>query len=205
MNTAILFRVWRIIRIPLGAILLLFIGLVIYRIPVVIEKQKTEEAVLKIHAQKITLDDVTGKNLPPDPGVEADKTVKGIDANRNGIRDDVELAIFREYPDSAKTRAALLQYAFVLQIEAVQPIINAGVVGEIANQQDRAIFCTARLFPIGGESSVMSAIMEFNDFMLNLQFNTDARRKAHKEFYSHLKSGRIDSSPSCDIDPDSIQ
>ena len=37
------------------------------------------------------MDDVTGKNLPQDPGAEADKTIAGIDANKNGIRDDVEL------------------------------------------------------------------------------------------------------------------
>ena len=60
--------------------------------PVVIEKQKTEEAVLRIHAQKITLDDVMGTKLPPEPSQELnDSTIEGIDANQNGIRDDVEL------------------------------------------------------------------------------------------------------------------
>ena len=70
---------------------------------------KTNEQVVKIHNTKLMMDDVIGKNLPPDPGAEADKTVQGIDANKNGIRDDVELAIFKAYPDSAKTRAVMLQ------------------------------------------------------------------------------------------------
>ena len=45
------------------------------------------------------------------PGRRPIKTIAGIDANKNGIRGDMELAIFKQYPDSAKTRAVLLQYA----------------------------------------------------------------------------------------------
>jgi hypothetical protein len=82
-----------------------FAALVVYRMFFLWDKQKTDEQVARIHATKLTLDDVMGKNLPPDPGAEADKTIQGIDANHNGIRDDVELAIFKEYPNSAKTRA----------------------------------------------------------------------------------------------------
>ena len=40
----------------------------------------------------------------------------------------MELAIFKEYPNSAKTRAVLLQYALALQMEAVQPIVNKETV-----------------------------------------------------------------------------
>ena len=69
---------------------------------------KTNEQVAKIHNTKLTMDDVTGKNLPPDPGAEADKTIAGIDANKNGIRDDVELAIFKEYPDLGQNPSSLV-------------------------------------------------------------------------------------------------
>ena len=97
----------------------------------------------KIHATKLTMDDVIGKNLPPKPGTEADKTVAGIDANKNGIRDDVELAIFKEYPNSAKTRAVLLQYALALQMEAVQTIVNKETVIATIQEEDRADICIA--------------------------------------------------------------
>src|SRR3989344_4972301 len=117
-----------------------FVILVIVRMFHFANLKKTAAMVEKIHATKLSLDDVMGKNLPPDPGAEADKTVAGIDANQNGIRDDVELAIFKEYPNSAKTRAVLLQYALALQMEVVQPIINKDIVGEVANKQDRAFF-----------------------------------------------------------------
>lgn len=101
MNNKIFSRVWHIVRIPLAIILILFIGLVIYRIPAVKERARTQEVVKKIQAQKITLADVMGQNLPPEPDSALNNsTVEGIDANGNGIRDDVELAIFRLYPDS---------------------------------------------------------------------------------------------------------
>ena len=105
-------RSWKKILFRTGTVILAAYGiLVIARIPHAIEQQKTDAAAAKIHSTKLTLEDVMGKNLPPDPGPDADKTVQGVDANKNGIRDDVELAIFKEYPKSAKTRAVLLQYA----------------------------------------------------------------------------------------------
>ena len=121
--------------------ILLFMLAMLLRLPFYLQNKKTAEQVVKIHATKLTLDDVMGKNLPPDPGAEADKTVAGIDANGNGIRDDVELAIFKEYPNSAKTRAVLLQYALALQMETVQPVVNKETVTEVVREQSRADSC----------------------------------------------------------------
>src|SRR3989344_9044228 len=88
-----------------------YVILVIVRVVQLSNTDKTEAQVAKINAAKLQPSDVMGDNLPQDPGVDADKTIAGIDANNNGIRDDVELAVFKEYPNSAKTRAVLLQYA----------------------------------------------------------------------------------------------
>ncbi len=89
MNNQIFSRVWHIVRIPLAVILVLYVGLVIYRIPAAQERLKTQEVVKKIQAQKLTLADVMGQNLPPEPdSVLNNSTVEGIDANGNGIRDD---------------------------------------------------------------------------------------------------------------------
>lgn len=50
--------------------------------------------------------------LPPDPGPAADETLLGVDANGNGVRDEIERWIALEgAPDSAKLRAALMQKA----------------------------------------------------------------------------------------------
>ncbi len=206
MDTAIFFRVWRFIRIPLGIILIFFIGLVIYRMPVVIEKQKTEEAVLRIHAQKITLDDVMGKNLPPDPGADADKTVQGIDVNQNGIRDDVELAIFKEYPDSAKTRAVLLQYALALQMEVRQLTLNEDIVNVILEEDSRAGDCIAdtlvprKSLESSRNYSDIEKIDAYIKFVDERQFNTNERKTAKKKFYEHMGSYSNSPKASCDID-----
>lgn len=189
----------------LVALATIYVVLVIIRMFHFYNLDKTNEQVVKIHNTKLTMDDALGKNLPPDPGAEADKTVAGIDANKNGIRDDVELAIFKEYPDSAKTRAALLQYALALQMEVVQKIVNGGTVGAIANKQDRAFFCITKIIPgEGDEYKAMVAIEKYNKSIFDKQFNTESRKIAHKQFYSNLKSGRIDDSVSCDIDPSSL-
>jgi|SRR3989344_1983861 len=111
------YEAWIFLRIPLGIILVLFATLVVYRMPVVLEKEKTEEAVARIHAQKLTIENVNGEHLPPPPDpTQVDATIEGIDLNANGIRDDVELAIFEKYPNDTKIRAAELQYAMALQM-----------------------------------------------------------------------------------------
>ncbi|MDR2906020.1 MAG: hypothetical protein LBU73_08715 [Helicobacteraceae bacterium] len=52
-------------------------------------------------------------NLPPDPGEEGKQTLAGIDSNNNGVRDDVEIAIYNYAPrdDQERYRAALTQQA----------------------------------------------------------------------------------------------
>ncbi|MEK9147642.1 MAG: hypothetical protein AAB593_01910 [Patescibacteria group bacterium] len=134
---------WKKILIYVFAILLaMFIILIIARGFYLYKLEKTNEQVEKIHNTKLSFKDVIGENLPPDPGVDADKTIAGIDSNKNGIRDDVELAIFKEYPDSAKTRAALLQYALALQMEFTQPIVNKEIVTTIIeDNESRALKC----------------------------------------------------------------
>jgi len=196
-------RIWRLIRIPLGVILLLYIGLVVYRIPAVIEKQKTEEAVLRIHAQKITLDNVMGVNLPPapDPAL-VDATVAGIDENQNGVRDDVELAIFEEYPDSAKTRAVLLQYALVRQMELTQELINPGTVTAVAEHSSRADVCLTEIVPRGDLEKSIEIGDGFMEFVETRQLNTSSRKETQKNFYKgNLRSFSTPrNEPVCDID-----
>jgi len=196
--------IFKVLRFIAYGGVIFFVLLIIIRIPHNIGVQRTAEQVAKIHATKLTLADVMGDNLPPDPGTLADATIAGVDANQNGIRDDVELAIFEAYPNSAKTRAVLLQYALALQMEVTQPFINAGIVGEVANKQDRAIFCLAEIVPDKGEGGVITAIQEYGVYISQKQFNIDIRRGAHKDFYSKLKSGRVDESVSCDIELSSL-
>ena len=123
--------------------IILIIGRVIYRS----NEAKTNVEVTKIHNTKLTMDDVMGINLPLDPGVLADQTVEGIDANKNGIRDDVELAVFNEYPNSAKTRAVLLQYALLLQTEMAESIVNKDTATAISEEDSKAFDCIGQIVP----------------------------------------------------------
>ena len=166
---------------------------------------KTNEQVEIIHNTKLQLSDVMGEDLPPDPGEEADKTVAGIDANRNGIRDDVELAIFAEYPNSAKTRAVLLQYALALQMQFIQPIVNTATATEVITENSRAHTCVADILvprkslESDRSDSEVNKIYEYIDFVESKQFNNDARINAQKDFYKYLRSYGNSTNEVCDI------
>ena len=97
-------KAWLVFKIIYIIILTLFaIGLVV-GFNRYLQKTQIQKAIDFINSQKITPNDVMGKNLPPEPDPSAvalrawqklnDSTIAGIDANKNGIRDDVELEIF---------------------------------------------------------------------------------------------------------------
>ena len=193
-------------KIPLivfGTLAVFYFVLVIIRMFHFYNLDKINEQVAKIHNTKLTMDDVTGKNLPPDSGAEADKTIQGVDANKNGIRDDVELAIFKAYPDSAKTRAVLLQYALALQMEAMQEVVNKETVGAIAGVEDGAFFCITKIVQGTDKQENMGIIQKYENFVLDKQINTDARKKTRNDFYNKLSSGSIENR-GCDVDINSL-
>ena len=199
-------------KIPLivfGTLAVFYFVLVIIRMFHFYNLDKTNEQVAKIHNTKLTMDDVIGKNLPPDPGAEADKTIQGVDANKNGIRDDVELAIFKKYPDSAKIRAVLLQYALALQMEAVQEVVNEETVTEVVTEQSRAHDCLSdalvpRKTPESArEYSDTEKIDTYINFVEKKQYNTAERKKARTDFVE--KIGSFNSLTGvCDIDYSSL-
>jgi hypothetical protein len=190
-----------------------YVIVVVTDFPQKLNKGRTEEQVAKIHATKLTLDDVMGANLPPEPNQELnDSTIEGIDANQNGIRDDVELAIFKEYPNSAKTRAVLLQYAFNLQMEVVQKLVNSETVTAVAEESSRASLCITEVVPHGlnlSEAELEKAFKmldDFIEFVDTRQLNTVARKEASKNFYEgKLRSFSTPRDrPVCDIDLSSL-
>lgn len=135
-----------------------------------------------------------GINLPPDPGEAGNRTVIGIDSNGNGIRDDVEVAIFREYPNSAKTRAALLQYAVVGQMILSQPFVNTTIATEVIREHGRANSCLAdtlapRISPESfREYSDLEKIEVYENFVNEIQFNTELRKTRRDDFYEQVRS-----------------
>ncbi len=183
--------------------LLLFIAGVIWRLPAAIERQKTGEQIAKIRATKLTIDDVMGVNLPlpPDPELK-DATIAGFDSNRNGIRDDVELAIFEAYPDSARTRAALLQYALALQTQMTLEVVNKKTfVATIEDMDTRALNCLWSLFSRDDLEKFIEETTRYEDFIKELQYNTEQRKRAIKELYEQNLDSFSASRGGCDIDP----
>ncbi len=215
---------WRRILVrTLQFILLAYIALVLFRIPHVIEKEKTDAVVAQIHATKLTMDDVMGTNLPPDPGALADATIVGVDANANGIRDDVELAIFRDYATSSKTRAVLLQYAQSQQTQMSLPVLNTTTVTvTVEDINTRANRCILAYFSERREaldlflkttendpSMEQEGMRRWNEHMAgidsmfgyvnSLQTNTPERRAYWKKFNPLLRSTASTISD-CDIE-----
>lgn len=189
----------KIFFIFLAAVAAIYVVLVIIRMFHFYNLDKTNEQVAKIHNTKLTMDDVLGKNLPPDPGAEADKTIAGIDANKNGIRDDVELAIFKQYPNSAKTRAVLLQYALALQMEAVQPVVNKETVTEVVREQSRAHYCVGEITSREDMKKFIEIGDKLHGFIENKQRNTLERKKVRKNFVENIGSYSESENEVCDI------
>ena len=194
----------RILKIFLWVFLILvalFIVLVIVRLFHSFDVDKTNAQVFKIHNTKLTIDDVMGKNLPADPGVLADQTVQGVDANGNGIRDDVELAIFNAYPKSTKTRAVLLQYALVLQMQMTLSIINKETVtATVEDNESRADVCLWNLSSRSNMTKFIADMEKYKSFIENLQLNTEQRKTyLHNLFKGNLGSYAA-SNDGCDID-----
>jgi hypothetical protein len=193
-------KVWMFVRWPLLGIAAIYLGLVVYRIPAVMEKQQTQDAVAHIHAQKITLEDVMGKNLPPAPDKAAnDATVAGIDANHNGIRDDVELAIFKNYPTSPKIRAAQLQYALALQVEMTE-VFNSGTWIAAAEEDERGYECIGETYPRTNLSEALAVLEKRAKEIQTLVFNTDARKEAYDKASAFTTSYGIKDSNYCQVE-----
>jgi len=143
---------------------------------------KTNRTIRFINSQKITLDDVMGKNLPPVPDQKLnDSTIAGIDANKNNIRDDVELAIFKNYPNSAKIRAAELQYAQETQME-LGYIYSAETWMAVIKNKNNGISCLADL-AFGRYHDIKEQISKtqgWQEEVVSLVFNTNIRQKERK-------------------------
>lgn len=197
-------RVWRVVRWPLVVLLILFVGVVIYRIPHAIEQQKTQEAVERIHAARLTMGDVDGSNLPPTPDAGlVDATVEGVDANDNGIRDDVELAIFKKYPGSAnlKIRAAELQYAKALQMYLGNNVFNQDTWKAIVFEDSRGSVCVSKTYPRNNLSEYFKVVEQRTSEVESMVFNTEPRKDAHQKVSSFTTSVKLADADFCDLQP----
>ncbi len=148
--------------------------------------------------------------LPPDPGPANDLTLEGIDADNDGVRDDIERWILEEYPESERVRAALSQQAKAFA-EAVENADTA-TEEELIAYDDKivsTIDCIYNQFP-----ETLYGIKEANraDSFLQAEFlNTAERGLAWIKVADATPSGTYHGLPPeryaehCDFNPEDME
>lgn len=143
--------------------------------------------------------------LPPDPGEAGKATLAGIDADRDGVRDDIQRYIALTYPDSEKTRAVLTQLtktqqAFLLDANNKEMSIRHD------RDRDDALDCLSYIYGIGTDTAYALS-SELRAQMLN----TTARSRAYVIADAQLSGMHFPSTPEaerksrCDFDPDAMR
>ncbi|MCE9541033.1 hypothetical protein K8R03_00550 [Candidatus Kaiserbacteria bacterium] len=197
-------HVWKNVRWLLLVVALLYIAAVIWNIQWPASKEKTDAAVAAIHAQRLTMADADGKHLPPAPDPRlVDATVEGIDANSNGIRDDVELAIYKKYPNSPYTRTAELQYAKALQKYLVS-VFNSETWIAAAIEDSRAYTCISESYPRTNLSLHGHVVDQRSKEVEDMVFNNTDRKNTKLNADSYITSVALPDNDFCDFDAGSI-
>lgn len=130
--------------------------------------------------------------LPPDPGEAGKQTLAGIDSDHDGVRDDVQRYIQLEYQSSARTRAALSQYAAGL-IDFLQAGSGSAPLAD-------AVHCLAYSLP---SSEAHLKMVEIKAIVLNTRARSRAFVAANSS--TRVLSGDAPSTlTSCRINPDTL-
>jgi hypothetical protein len=114
-----------------------------------------------------------GEGIAPDPGATAELTLAGVDADADGVRDDIERYIAITYPTSTRRRSAALQLA-----RALQPAIAT----ELSVPQANA---TAMSLRAAGRCAAVTDMPGSERLITHVQsqaFNTFDRLRAYERF-----------------------
>ena len=140
---------------------------------------------------------INGHQLPPEPDpVVNDSTLLGIDANANGVRDDVEIWIIDRYKDEKsfpKSKTAIaMQYAKATQVIIQEPekAYENKTYGLMDNAQD----CAWYLLESNRDRMTFEEIRIFDSEMKDKIFNTKKRLINYAKYNSAL-GGHIFSGP----------
>lgn len=140
--------------------------------------------------------------LPPDPGEAGKATLKGIDSDQDGLRDDIQRYIALTYPDSQKTRAALRQFTFAFQKATLESPDEESALHNV-ERMHRASEC---LWYIHSENSI-----NIKNAMKAEWLNTLERSRAYLTYNSklggHVFGGKDfdEYKTSCTFDPDLME
>ena len=157
-----------------------------------------EEAVLSLYK------DTTCKALPSEVDEELNNsTVLGIDENRNGVRDDVELWIFKTYDNQAE-QMMFMQSANAYQIAISDP----SKAYENVKIMDKAVKCSSRIIRSSEKLKTKYGYTNADKDLEKKQFNTIKRHIAYERYNGVLSGGTFNlgkrSKDDCIFDIDSI-
>jgi len=137
---------------------------------------------------------IHGHTLPPEPDPELNNaTLGGVDSNGNGVRDDVERAIYKKY-DKKLHAVNLMDRAKFLQRTLLEPVEDAKII-----QKDGTRFLNCQLYIEDFDENIKSmAWKKEGEFVDNLTFNTVDRVKKYMD-YNIALSGGMYGSPLSDV------
>lgn len=127
------------------------------------------------------------------PKLERTNTVNGIDADKNGIRDDIDAYIKKTYPSKAQQQA-VNQYAKGLQASLLVDKKDKIALKAVTNEKARAISCISTQVPNGNSPNGDRVVKE----ILSMSTNTKQRLKKYLELDQAL-DGTVISLPSGDV------
>ncbi len=127
------------------------------------------------------------------PKLERTNTVEGIDADKNGIRDDIDAYIKKTYV-SEEQQKAVNQYAKSLQASLLVDKDNKIAVKAVTNSKARAISCISMKVPDGKSPNSDRVVRE----ILSITTNTKQRLLEYVALDKAL-DGTVISLPSGDV------
>ncbi|WP_382156222.1 hypothetical protein [Hydrogenophaga sp. ANAO-22] len=122
------------------------------------------------------------------PKLERLPSVEGMDANGNGVRDDIETHIHRKYTDPAQRKAAM-QTARAYQQMLLVDKNDAVALEAVSEKMSRAVVCSITAFPLTGKGG--DAMF---DELRSITTNTKTRLQAYLA-YNKARSGTVSSMP----------
>lgn len=147
---------------------------------------------------------IEGHLLPHEPD-NPDDTLLGVDANKNGVRDEVERWIYKEMPTYHHPeieRVIAMQKAKAYQSVLVDPTNQND---SVVNATNRAIDCWY-YYSILKDLPMDGAVQEFSSKLTDKSFNTKERLRTYLD-YDHSLKGRaftdsLESINDCDTNID---
>ena len=133
---------------------------------------------------------INGDTLPPKPDPIANNaTLGGVDSNNNGVRDDVERAIYKKYLKKLH-RVLLIDEAKQLQQTMTKSLNYAK---DIEKDLSRVTDCEIYIRRIDNE--VKSDDFESISYLENITFNNPQRVKKYLDYNLALSGGNYASNP----------